>query len=94
MINGVKGLTHTHTREGGRRDGHLKPQERESLRLHKCLSSTSKQPMKTLKSIQAVIFVLRIAKTLMSTVLNLNCRPRGGNVQIISVTGPAGEVEF
>ena len=26
--------------------------------------------------------------------VNLNCRPRGGNVQIISVTGPGGEVGF
>ena len=55
-IYGVKG-SDTPGGRGGR-DGHLKPQQGESSRLHKCLSSMSRRPSRWLKSVQAVIFVL------------------------------------
>ena len=46
-IYGVKG-SDTPGGRGGR-DGHLKPQQGESSRLHKCLSSMSRQPSRRLK---------------------------------------------
>ena len=35
-----------------------------------------------------------VVKKSIVKIANFNCRPRGGNVQIISVTGPGGEVGF